>query len=526
MSDLSTPSPTQFQAPPGRLRAYWWKVVGEIDHLEVLRALREDGELSGRYLFMVVMAAGIATIGLLLNSPAVIIGAMLISPLMGPIALTGSGIATLSIPRLRAGLTGLAAGAFVALLTAALIVALSPIRENTPELLARTRPNLFDLIVAVLSGLAGGYATVRGKGGAVVGVAIATALMPPLAVVSFGAVSGQWPLAKGAGLLFLTNMVAIALSIALVLTCYGFARRGTRSKLVWQTLLWAVLLAPLAYPLTSSLRSIVDETVFAQQARSQLVRRLGATGRIQTLGVSFPADRQARVDAVALVREPVAGLDRELEEELSRSTDRSVTVTVSQLQVADPAAPMASRSAVANPLSAAPLAAVSEASPSHGFPLELVQQAIDPLRKTAVLVPVADADLPVGMLRRIEADWQARHPGWTIRLQPPLRAMPAISFDFTSAELDDSARRRIADAAWLARAWGVTSLEVVGYASTEGNGTLPLARERARRVADALREAGFAVSSSAIYPAGNQRSLERLHGSSHFRRVDIRPHLG
>lgn len=499
-------------------------MVEQVDHLGILRALREDGELSGRYAFMVVAAAGIATIGLLLNSPAVIIGAMLISPLMGPIALTGAGIATVSEPRFRAGAVSVVAGSLLAVATAALIVALSPIRESTPEILARTRPNLFDLIVAVLSGLAGGYATVRGKGGAVVGVAIATALMPPLAVLGFGLVLGQWPVARGAALLFVTNMVAIGLSIALMMSWYGFARRVTRSKLMWQTVWSGLLLVPLAYPLTLSLMSIVDETGFVQEARRQLVARLGPDVRIESFHVSFPAAGRAHVEGVALVKTPVEGLDAQLALSLSSVRGRKVTASVAQVPVADPAQMRAALSAVANPVQPPAPEAKPAPSPLAGFPVSLARHGVDPATRTVLVEPDPAAGLSLAALRRVEAEWQAAHPDWTFILRPPLAPLPGVAFAEASSRLDEAARGTIADAVWAARAWGVASLKVVGHASIGGRHSASLARKRARAVAGVLAQAGFTVTVAADYPVADQRRLEQALGARHFLRVDIRLH--
>ncbi|MCB1909124.1 MAG: DUF389 domain-containing protein [Rhodocyclaceae bacterium] len=506
-----------------RLRENWRAMVEDIDQAEILRSLRADGQLTARYLFMVAIAAGIATIGLLLNSPAVIIGAMLISPLMGPIALTGASVATLSAPHMRAGLSALAAGALAALTLSGLIVLLSPLHDSTPEILARTRPNLFDLVVAVLSGLAGGYATVRGRGGAVVGVAIATALMPPLAVVAFGIVSRQWQLASGAGLLFLTNMVAIALAIALVLSCYGFARRETRSKLVWQTVLWGVLLAPLAYPLTASLQSIVAETYFAQRSSEVIRTRIGNDGRIERLSLSYPDRDSVRVEAVVLLREPVDSLEEAVTAALQADSGRQWTVRIAQLQVADPAALLAERSAIANPVAAPPpVAIVAERSPLDGFPLPLEQAAVDHARRTALLVPRAEVRLPLGTYRQAEAEAARAHPGWTVRVRPPLVAIPPVHFAHTSAHIDTASESRLDDVAWAVRAWGAVAVDVTGYASTEAGGNLPLARARAEGVAEILRTRGLEVATDAIYPAADQWQIEHEQGMAHFRRAELR----
>jgi uncharacterized hydrophobic protein (TIGR00271 family) len=122
---------------------------------------------------MIMMSAGIAVIGLLLSSPAVVIGAMLISPLMNPILGFGFALATLDFPQVRRSLTALAEVTVLAVAFTAAIVLVSPLKEATSEILARTRPNLFDLLVALLAALAGGFAIIKGQGGTIVGVAIA-----------------------------------------------------------------------------------------------------------------------------------------------------------------------------------------------------------------------------------------------------------------------------------------------------------------------------------------------------------------
>ncbi|MFY8194499.1 MAG: DUF389 domain-containing protein, partial [Novosphingobium sp.] len=197
MNDTSDPkaSPAIAAAAKGRtireaigyLREWWTgHVIRQIDHGEVIERRKEDGNLSEHYLFMIAMSAGIAVLGLLLSSPAVVIGAMLLSPLMGPIMALGFALAIGDWAWLKRSALTLLIGSVLAILLCSVLVFLSPIQTITSEIAARTRPNLFDLFVALFSALAGAYAMIRGKEGAIVGVAIATALMPPLAVVGFG----------------------------------------------------------------------------------------------------------------------------------------------------------------------------------------------------------------------------------------------------------------------------------------------------------------------------------------------------
>lgn len=129
----------------------WWRdeVVDTVDQQEVIARRREDCGLTARYLFMTAMSAGIAILGLLQSSPAVVIGAMLISPLMGPIIGLGFALAIGDYNWLRQAAFSLAWGTVMAVALCAVIVFFSPLKDITPEIAARTRPNLFDLLIAL-----------------------------------------------------------------------------------------------------------------------------------------------------------------------------------------------------------------------------------------------------------------------------------------------------------------------------------------------------------------------------------------
>ena len=204
----------------------WWRedVVGTVDQAQVIEKRRAECEMSERYLFMTLMSAGIAVLGLLLSSPAVVIGAMLLSPLMDPIIGLGFALAIGDYQWLKKSARSLAWGTVMAIGGTALLVFLSPIQQITAEIAARTEPNLFDLLVALFSALAGAYAMIRGREGTIVGVAIATALMPPLAVVGFGLATWNWTVFSGALLLYVTNLITIALTAWGMARLYGFPR--------------------------------------------------------------------------------------------------------------------------------------------------------------------------------------------------------------------------------------------------------------------------------------------------------------
>lgn len=206
------------------LRGYFAELlrVREQDRAKIYIQVFQNSALADlNYWLEVIFSVGIATLGLIINSPAVVIGAMLISPLMGPIFGTGLAIAVGDFYLGLKALTNVILSVVSSVLLAAIITWILPFHSPTSEILSRVQPTLLDLAIAVLSGLAGAIVICRGGSGggveALPGVAVAVALMPPLGVVGFGVGIGwNWSIISGGGLLFLTNLVAIILSAVLV----------------------------------------------------------------------------------------------------------------------------------------------------------------------------------------------------------------------------------------------------------------------------------------------------------------------
>lgn len=174
---------------------------------------------------MVVLSCTVSTYGLLSNSTAVVIGAMLIAPLMGPILGGALAVSTNSNPLLKMSAKAEALGAITAVILAALLTLLLPRAELTSEVMARTAPTILDLVVALASGAAGTYAMcVKPQGATLPGVAIATALMPPLCVVGIGLAKQNFSVASGAFLLFLANIIAINVAAIAMFELAGFSR--------------------------------------------------------------------------------------------------------------------------------------------------------------------------------------------------------------------------------------------------------------------------------------------------------------
>lgn len=180
---------------------------------EIDKLVRVGVEMEGTNLWVLIFAIFIASIGLNVNSTAVIIGAMLISPLMGPIIGVGYGAGIYDFSLIRHALKNLAIAIFISLLTSTIYFLISPLTNAQSELLARTTPTLWDVLIALFGGLAGIIGvTRREKSNVIPGVAIATALMPPLCTAGYEIANGSWIYAAGALYLFTINSVFIALS--------------------------------------------------------------------------------------------------------------------------------------------------------------------------------------------------------------------------------------------------------------------------------------------------------------------------
>ena len=188
------------------------------DDATISKRLIGGAKIKGPALVTLILSIFIASIGLNMNSTAVVIGAMLISPLMGPILATGFGFATLNFTVVKSGILRLSLQITIAVLASALYFYISPVQAATSELLARTEPNIFDVFIAIFGGLAGIIGQTRKTLDNVIpGVAIATALMPPLCTAGYGLANGNWQYFIGAGYLFFINAFFIFFAAFIVL---------------------------------------------------------------------------------------------------------------------------------------------------------------------------------------------------------------------------------------------------------------------------------------------------------------------
>ncbi len=321
----------------------------------------------------VALSAGIATLGLVQNSPAVIIGAMLISPLMGTILSTGLALAVGDSYLLLKSFLNIALSMAASVGLAALLVWLLPFHSVTQEILARIHPNLLDLGIAVLSGLAGSIVVCRGGSGtgvmALPGVAIAVALMPPLCVMGFGLGSSfNTEIMYGASLLFLTNLVAIVSSAFVVFLLVGMDAPALRSQigetegvraeheklyralqsstlrkllylrgsLRWRTVTLLILLGIVFVPLRAGLIQVKNEAI-ARNAVIDAIRDMVPAGALVTQNVRYAPDsvRISIVSATPIKSEAIEKARSLIERRTGTVADISVQEVASRRELTD-----------------------------------------------------------------------------------------------------------------------------------------------------------------------------------------------
>jgi uncharacterized hydrophobic protein (TIGR00271 family) len=235
-----------------------------------IRNIRDGIDFKGPNVWVLICSIVVASVGLNTNSTAVIIGAMLISPLMGPIRGIGLGVGTNDIALIIDSLKNFGIAVGISLLTAWIYFLISPISELTPELEARTGPNLMDVFIAFFGGLAGIIAASRGDNSTVIpGVAIATALMPPLCTAGYGLAIGNFQFFFGASYLFLLNTLFICLSTIVVVRYLKFPVRHFIDPKVEKKVTWTsyILLFLVVIPSVFLFYAKVQETVFRENAK-------------------------------------------------------------------------------------------------------------------------------------------------------------------------------------------------------------------------------------------------------------------
>jgi uncharacterized hydrophobic protein (TIGR00271 family) len=308
-------------------------------HAEVYRALREGARATPDFYVLMGLASAVATLGLLLNSPAVVIGAMVIAPLMSSILGISLGVVhgDLRLLWYSAKTTMLGAGLSILVGTAVSVVA--PVSKLTSEVMARAQPTLLDLGVAVFAGIVGAYAHCRRDAlSALSGVAIAVALAPPLAAAGIGITMLDGSIAGGALLLFLTNLIAIVASGSSIFLLFGFRPDpGERFKMFSRSALGVVaVLAAVSIVLTVLTVDLVRSKSLERQVLEALTAEMGAVEGIELDSWQMEDSRQGTLRLRVQVQAAGKLSERdilELQERIIARLGRPVELSLSAVPV-------------------------------------------------------------------------------------------------------------------------------------------------------------------------------------------------
>lgn len=242
-------------------------------YASLFTSLREESKLNSTFLTLIILSTLIATLGLFINSSSVIIGAMLLAPLMQPIISLSMGVLRQDTSLINSGAKTITIGVLAVAFTASLTTLLTPIQHLTPEMTGRLSPTILDLFIAIVSGIAAAYVKSNDKIiGSLAGVAIAVALVPPIAVAGIGIGWGDWHMFYTAFLLFITNLVGIVLAAALTFMTLGFSPLHLAKKGVT---IWLTIVAIVAIPLYSSFKQMKAD-ISIQRNLSKLTFNLGS----------------------------------------------------------------------------------------------------------------------------------------------------------------------------------------------------------------------------------------------------------
>lgn len=304
-----------------------FSTASEDDFKEVFLTLREYAHFSASFILFMVLSAMLATLGLFLDNAPVVIGAMLLAPLMGPLVSLSMGMLRNDDKLLKNAAQVFALGTGLTLLVAALATLMLPYEQATDEIRSRLQPNLLDLGVAIISGIAAAFAHARESiQKSLPGVAIAVALVPPACVMGVGLGWLDWTIISGAGLLFLTNLAGIVLAAMFTFLCLGFAPALRANRELGLSIILAV---SVSIPLYHSLMNTVVYQRMEKNISTQAYQINGKTVELSDVLVR-PVDDKIKIMAQLHSPELIAASDiAALRDTISTQLEKPVQLDVS-----------------------------------------------------------------------------------------------------------------------------------------------------------------------------------------------------
>ncbi|WP_111895548.1 DUF389 domain-containing protein [Acinetobacter sp. MB5] len=273
---------------------------------EIQRRIRDGVNLTGATPWILIFAIFIASVGLNVNSTAVIIGAMLISPLMGPIMGAGLGVAVYDFDLVKRALFNLGMATLISLIVSTLYFSVSPLQNAQSELLSRVSPTIWDVLIAFFGGWAGLIGITRTeKSNVIPGVAIATALMPPVCTAGFGIATGKWSFVGGALYLYTINCVFIGLATVMGSRILRLKRHGFTDPRVERRVKMSLLVIALGTAIPSAYLAVelVNDEVYKSNANNFITQEFTLK---DTQVANSKIDPKTRTIELALIGLPLS----------------------------------------------------------------------------------------------------------------------------------------------------------------------------------------------------------------------------
>ena len=289
-----------------KIKAHFVIMQGMEDEHEIVKQITSGVSFRGANLWVLIFAIFIASLGLNVNSTAVIIGAMLISPLMGPIIGMGLAMGINDLELMRRAVKNFGVATLISVLTAMVYFLITPLGEAQSELLARTSPTIYDVLIATFGGAAGILALcTKGKGNVIPGVAIATALMPPLCTAGYGLATGHFLYFLGAFYLFFINTVFISLATYVGVRLMHFHRLEFKNQALAkkaQRVVAGIAIVTMI-PATFMTIGIVRRSIFDNKVNSFVKVELSQPG---TQVISSSVDEDSQVLSIVAVGKEIS----------------------------------------------------------------------------------------------------------------------------------------------------------------------------------------------------------------------------
>lgn len=308
-----------------------FKKAQESEFKELFLSLKESAKLSSVFVVLMILSTLLATTGLFQNSAPVIIGAMVLAPLMAPIVSLSMGVVRGEEHLISNSLKTLFIGILTALVFSCLLTLFIPLSTVTDEMGGRLNPNILDLIIAVISGIAGAYANSKSEvAKSLAGVAIAVALVPPLSVTGIGIGWGDGDIVYGSFLLFITNLVGITLAASLTFIVLGYAPLHRAKKGVIYT---SLILAAITVPLVISFYKVIHQNKILSILNNKQYMIRDKNIQVDVSGV----DISKKLTKITVITKSEEMLDKNdyrlLKEQIQKELDENIILNISSKTV-------------------------------------------------------------------------------------------------------------------------------------------------------------------------------------------------